>query len=276
MSKYLIEGGIDFYSELYKSLDDNNNDADNDDENICLITNAPLMEKFVTLKCKHKFNYVPLFKDIMNRRTFKLETQRLKHNEISCPYCRNIQNELLPYYDDMGVEKVHGINFIDENVIVEKTSSNDKYKFGICNYKSISATGEPMLCINTYVSVLTEDGKEYCSYHKRITYRVYVKNKLIKKKLEEKKAKLEEKQKKKEEEKKAKMEEKQKKKDKNDKENVSIKTNQIINLTGYENVVITSNCGCKQILKTGARKGEMCGLKIKSNDFCTRHSSKLT
>ena len=72
MSKYLIEGGIDFYSELYKSLDDNNNDADNDDENICLITNAPLMEKFVTLKCKHKFNYVPLFKDIMNRRTFKL------------------------------------------------------------------------------------------------------------------------------------------------------------------------------------------------------------
>ena len=54
MIKYEIEGNIDFYKELDKI---NENDDKILNDNICLITNQPLGEFCVTLKCKHSFNY---------------------------------------------------------------------------------------------------------------------------------------------------------------------------------------------------------------------------
>ena len=63
MPKYIIEGNIDFYKGLLE--DDNNNQ---DEDNNCLITNLPLSDKFVTLSCGHKFNYVPLYNDIFNHK----------------------------------------------------------------------------------------------------------------------------------------------------------------------------------------------------------------
>ena len=64
--KYNIEGQIDFFSELYKSLDEV--DKTDTDNNICLITNEPLTENFVQLECKHKFNYIPLYNDLVNHK----------------------------------------------------------------------------------------------------------------------------------------------------------------------------------------------------------------
>ena len=56
MKKYNIEGGIDFFSELYKSLEDEENKfKTEDDNNLCLITNQPLTDKFVKMECGHKF-----------------------------------------------------------------------------------------------------------------------------------------------------------------------------------------------------------------------------
>jgi len=70
MSKYIIEGGVDFYNQLYKSLDnDENEKIPNEENNLCLITNEPLNDKFVKLSCDHKFNYIPLFLDIKNHKT---------------------------------------------------------------------------------------------------------------------------------------------------------------------------------------------------------------
>ena len=57
MKKYNIEGGINFFDELYKSLDTTNVEEDN----ICLISNQVLVDKFVELNCGHKFNYIPLY-----------------------------------------------------------------------------------------------------------------------------------------------------------------------------------------------------------------------
>jgi hypothetical protein len=48
MKKYTIEGGIDFFTELYKSLDDEEDEQK--EKNVCLITNQPLVDKFVELK----------------------------------------------------------------------------------------------------------------------------------------------------------------------------------------------------------------------------------
>ena len=65
MNKYKIEGNIDFFEELYKSLD--NEENLDEDTNTCLITNQSLTDKFIQLQCGHKFNYVPLFLDIKNQ-----------------------------------------------------------------------------------------------------------------------------------------------------------------------------------------------------------------
>ena len=63
MPNYTIEGGINFYEELYKMLDDEKS-SDQPSEDVCLISNQPLTENYVTLDCNHKFNYMPLFNDI--------------------------------------------------------------------------------------------------------------------------------------------------------------------------------------------------------------------
>jgi DNA-directed RNA polymerase subunit RPC12/RpoP len=112
MKKYNIEGSIDFFSELYKSLDD-------EDENLCLITNLPLSEKYVTMDCGHKFNYIPLYFDIKNHKQkfngMEGSSSRLNKNEIRCPYCRNRHKGVLPYYEDLGLAKIDGVNFVDPN-----------------------------------------------------------------------------------------------------------------------------------------------------------------
>ena len=64
--KYKVEGDIDFFSELYKSLDQDENN--NDDDNKCLITNETLTDRFVKLNCGHSFNYLPLLYDIKNHK----------------------------------------------------------------------------------------------------------------------------------------------------------------------------------------------------------------
>jgi hypothetical protein len=62
---YNIEGNINFYEELYKSLDTEDKQDNND---YCLISNQPLVENYVTMSCGHKFNYQPLFYDILNHK----------------------------------------------------------------------------------------------------------------------------------------------------------------------------------------------------------------
>ena len=117
MKKYNIEGEIDFYSELYKSLDvEENEHKTEEDSKLCLITNAPLTEYYVEMLCGHKFNYVPLYLDIKTHKKkfngLESTTGQLKHDEIRCPYCRKKQKGVLPYYEELALEKVNGVNNI--------------------------------------------------------------------------------------------------------------------------------------------------------------------
>ena len=120
MVKYYIEDGenIDFYSELNKSLNEPDIELDND--NYCLITNEKLTENYVKLQCGHNFNYIPLYKDLLNykHKFMNMDSRNvLTCRQIRCPYCRNKQEGLLPYYEINGVNKIHGINWIDEKKI---------------------------------------------------------------------------------------------------------------------------------------------------------------
>jgi hypothetical protein len=261
---YIIDGDMDFYTELYKSLDEPILDEGSD---VCLITNAPLTENFVELECKHKFNYVPLYNDILShKKTFnKLERRVLKSNEIRCPYCRNIQTTLLPPNSGGGVKLVHGVNYFDE--MLEKNAkqySDVEYISGVCcyttksNIKNDDGTISVSIgvCPSTYVKVLPLNGKTYCACHTYYATKDHHKQEkaklLIKIKEEKKKAKDDAKLEK------AKLKQELKEAKLKDKQTIQYSENQIIG-------------GCVEILKSGPKKGTPCGCKIKQGGFCGRH-----
>ena len=140
MNKYKIEGNIDFFEELYKSLD--NEENLDEDTNTCLITNQLLTDKFIQLQCGHKFNYVPLFLDIKNHKqkfnALEGNSTRLDNNEIRCPYCRNKHSGVLPYYEEFGYAKINGVNHYDPSV-----KGYQGYSYKQCEYLSLNPNYDP-------------------------------------------------------------------------------------------------------------------------------------
>ena len=271
MKKYIIEGGIDFYSELYKSLDIEENinkiEADN---NICLISNLPLTDKYIKLNCGHKFNYEPLFKDLVNHKSkfnnLEATSGRLNKNEIRCPYCRSKQSEILPYYKELGLSKISGVNHI--NLI--NTSQNDKYQ--TCEYLTLNNLYDPsgnnpvetdnhnigncklLKCFfhgtkihnyDTNVDLIEYmQDKCYCWKHKKIMYKQFKKEQTEKIKEENKQLKLKEKAdiKKAKEDEKLKLKEEQLKAKAELKNSVMLaKLNKKQLQTEDENTIISSN-----------------------------------
>ena len=265
-----VEGNINFYEELKKQLntsknevistpnDTNNNITISDEITVintlqdddyigrCLITNEKLKEGYVTMLCNHSFNYIPLFNDLLHhKKTLYLETQMLKSNEIRCPYCRNKQSVLLPYYECMGVPKISGINYIKRagtfignceynelknNIIAKDWYSNIKVK--------LFDDSDPNVICSNIVTVLKEDDKCYCSFHKIKAKSLYYKNKNYEKKMAIKKQKQAEKQ----------------------------QQTQV----SSENVIIDMNL-CNVILASGKNKGLQCSQKPYNNGKCKRH-----
>ena len=131
--KYCIEGNIDFYSEI-NSNEDNNDNLNYD--NICLITNEPLIDKFVTMECGHKFNYIPLYNDLIKQKYYTniFEENILKINEIRCPYCRTISTQLIPFYEnfciikDVFVRKIIGVNNYNLKGNIKPIYDNSYYR----------------------------------------------------------------------------------------------------------------------------------------------------
>ena len=226
MSKYIIEENINFYDELFKSLDE-----DTDDEStLCQITGFPLETNSVTMECNHKFNYEPLYKEICQQKfkfcsydmrilnkkdQIKIRDSKLDYF-IKCPYCRNIQFTILPYYEELGLEQKYGINCSDKTL--ESPQNNyyycnrgyllDTYTFKAygatfkksqetCCYKSIHG----YKCEGTFVAPISNTYVSACRPHYKSElqkYKLLEKNKLFLEKkqiLEEKKQILEEKNK---------------------------------------------------------------------------------
>uniref|UniRef100_A0A6C0B0M2 RING-type domain-containing protein n=1 Tax=viral metagenome TaxID=1070528 RepID=A0A6C0B0M2_9ZZZZ len=269
MPNYKIEGEIDFYQELYNSLD-NDNKCENGD--ICLITNQPLCNDHIVLSCNHKFNYDALYNDVINHKNKynMMENTIVKSSEIRCPYCRKIQNELLPERD--GYKNVHGVNCFDaEQELINKSyGNNTEYIHGTCNHKNIYSTdGNEIKCKNKHVKYLPIDGNYYCHLHHHSTLYAILKKKKDKEKEEKQKAKeeklkaKEEKLKEKEEKKKAKeeklKEKEEKKKVKEEKQKMNECNNEIL------------QSGCLQQLQTGKNKGAVCSVKIHKGTLCLRH-----
>ena len=289
MPKYMVEGGLNFYEELYKSFDDVIVDTSIptdiiDDtlvgNNVCLISNLPLTDNFVTLECKHKFNYMPLYNDLVNhkKKYNTMERKTLKCTEIRCPYCRNIQNKLIPYYDDIVVSKVHGVNHINESTLIMTQFDNVSFKSyiaGNCSHVYLCADGTTMPCKHSMVTLLCD--KYYCANHKYFGKMAMLKELKIKEKLElhakileAKKKILEEKKKEKAAAKMVKdLAKEEVKKIKEEEKKVKTAAKGTKNA---ENVIISTPSGCTQLLTTGKNKGKSCSCaKIYQNNLCLRH-----
>ena len=222
--------------------------------------------------CGHTFNYIPLYNDILNHKTkfnnMESSNNRLKFDEIRCPYCRFKQKGLLPYYENFGLKLVYGVNSYD-------TNNTCYYNYCPCAYADCSKAA--------YRNFMN---KKYCNVHAWQLKKEYTlkkqeeKEAKLKAKEEEKQKKLEEKQKKLEEKQK-KLEEKQKLKEEKAKttkpklvkkkipvENTIIDENLVVLTDDSE--IVNSNF-CKIIMKTGARKGQLCSLEIYNDNMCKRH-----
>ena len=294
MKNYKIEGNIDFFNELYKSLDIEEN---TNDDTLCLISGIPLTTHFVTLKCGHKFNYEPLFNDIKNHKqkynNMEGHASHLKNDEIRCPYCRSKQAELLPYFEEVGLPQVHGVNFIDPNKKscasysstipykkCEYLTPNPNYDASGNNAIEQATTYSQLNCkfftclsyghyqLNSIIEGYTGENKCLCYYHKKKTLKDHNNAIKMKAKEEAKQAKLVAK----EEAKKAKEEAKLKaKQDKKNKPKVAVE-----NVVLGPVVINPTHTECIEILKSGPNKGNPCGCKVYDAAYCKRHVKKST
>ena len=106
---YVLEDGVDFNAELMKALCD---DTEQDEDAMCLIDGQPLAGEHVRLICGHKFNYQSIVSEVARQKRASyaaLETQKLGRWEVKCPYCRSVQNGILPHMP--GSDRVEGVNW---------------------------------------------------------------------------------------------------------------------------------------------------------------------
>lgn len=298
MSKYTIEGNVNFQEELYKLLDE-----DSDDETlVCQITGLPLKDNCVTLECKHHFNYEALYKEINRQkyyfRTYDVKTlsttnlQKFNDSQldyfIKCPYCRNIQFTILPYYEDLGLKQIYGINSLDKTLpntmlINNQTKSYNSitpsydpnytftlyksiFKFGKCCYKT--TFGDK--CMSKYVCIIPNTESTYCvkHYKEKMNEVKFAAKKEKEKNNNERKKQLEEKN----AEREAKGLTLLKRLPLPKKKVENIIEHQVDQIQLY---VPEEDSLCNAILKSGLNKGKKCGCKkIEKNGLCKRHIQK--
>jgi hypothetical protein len=184
MSTYIIEGNLNFQEELYKLLDE---ETDNEDE-LCQITGLQLDDKYVMLECKHHFNYDTLYREICKqkyefktyeRNSLTNKDQQKVHDSkldyfIKCPYCRNIQFTILPYYKELGLAELYGINSLDKNLLNTIIMNNSRKPCSSFNIhgitfihgkscKKINEFGYN--CSSKYVATIPNTNLDYCNAH---------------------------------------------------------------------------------------------------------------
>ena len=113
----MTDDDFDFNLELTKLINydlDSDNDSDNGSsaDNECLISKEKLDDTMIKLECGHAFNYEPLYNEIVKQKSGyrASEIVKLQTNQIKCPYCRNIQNKILPYASFLNLKKAAGVN----------------------------------------------------------------------------------------------------------------------------------------------------------------------
>ena len=125
-------------------------------DKICLISKENLNNTSLKLSCGHTFNYYPLYCELVHKKKLYnkyYNSSALKVNQLQCPYCRTVVNNLIPYIELTNVNKIYGINYPKKYV---KYPNTCKYRF-----KTGKKKGE--LCNKDCYH-------EYCKNHAEIDY----------------------------------------------------------------------------------------------------------
>lgn len=169
-----------FYSTLNTDIEEVIEDE------ICNISGEKLHELHIKLICGHTFNYEPIFHEVKNQKHNKsyYNTLKLKVNQIQCPYCRNVQDKLLPRINE---EKSYGVNYPEPYTMKphkckyvfssgkRKNTSCDKLCFGdYCKThkrhskikKEISNTSETQYCNRVLISGKNKGKNCSCKVYK--------------------------------------------------------------------------------------------------------------
>ena len=147
--KFVFEDDFDFKSEIQKK-----NESETD---VCLITGNIITDE-CKLKCNHKYNYDSLFTEVFNQKInpkFKNDI-RLKDNEFKCPYCREIQRQLLP-----PRQKIFRVTTLDRDYeidpnVVSTVEHLRVFKEGLCSLPS---------CNKKQVTFLERLKHDVCCFH---------------------------------------------------------------------------------------------------------------
>jgi len=300
MLNYHTENNINFYDELYNSLDYESDD----EEHTCQITGNVLTDKHVVLECKHKFNYEPLYKEICRQKfvfkTYDLNSlskndkQKCKDRHvdyfIKCPYCRSVQFTILPYYEELRSKKIYGINTLDKafsstahvsnstNSITSFSMFGVNFCLGQCahiySYDSHFCTQTmvakiPIPNSNTHISL--------CKYHYKSGLKAIElaeKKKLAEEKKKEAEKVLSERTKLFNE--KNKLREAKGLPPLKHLPKLKVEQNIVLDISPNTNNETTEQLTnvCQAILKSGVNKGNKCGSKhVNEAGFCKRHAS---
>jgi hypothetical protein len=160
---------------------------------------------------------------------------------------------LLPYYEGLGIKKVHGVNFFDELQVIKQTHHCNEFHLGKCDHKY---NNDKLFCSNKYVMLVPNMNKSFCYSHKSLAIKNYMKEqkeKAIKQKADQKKALKD-----------AKIATALAAKAEKLAAKAAAKAEKQLN-------IVINTAVCCEILKSGAKKGTQCGAKISKEGMCLRH-----
>jgi len=134
---YIVEDNLNFFSMLHQ---ENIEEEKDNSVKVCYISGQPLLEDAIHLDCKHSFNYEPLFNDIYEHKK-KSNMNEINHVDIKsirCPYCRQIQNMLLP--PNPSKPPVFGVNYYSDELDYSSLNKNLQ-EIPKCDY--VGKSGKP-------------------------------------------------------------------------------------------------------------------------------------
>ena len=115
LKKYEVEDelDVDFFAAL-QQLSEEPEPEPESEEPACLITNEPLNAFHIMLGCGHKFNYEPLYQEVIRQKGrlgMHNYYEKIGIHQIKCPYCRTLSNQLLPYIGPHPtIKRLNGVN----------------------------------------------------------------------------------------------------------------------------------------------------------------------
>lgn len=125
MANYIIDGSINFYEELMKN-------EEIDENNVCLLSNLPLDETHIELPCSHKFNYIYIFNEVKSSKKPNYlnvgysSNYHIRSDELMCPYCRKRFNTLLPPCKNIqGATLIKNVNKCNKTLSIKCKDNDD-------------------------------------------------------------------------------------------------------------------------------------------------------